>query len=93
MTLAVLRRTFGSHRLVVTLEEGALHGGFGSAVLEFAAAEELSTRVRCLGVPDRFIAHGTRAELLGELGLTASGVRDTILGLMRETADLRTAAG
>lgn len=89
----LLRRLFGSHRLVVTLEEGALHGGFGSAVLEFAAAEELSTRVRCLGVPDRFIAHGTRAELLGELGLTASGVRDTILGLMRETADLRTAAG
>jgi len=90
---AVIGRLLRDHRLVVTIEEGALHGGFGSAVLEVAAQEEALARVRCLGVPDRFIAHGTRTELLTELGLTAAGIRDTILGLTRETANLRSAAG
>ena len=89
----LIGRLLRDHRLVVTIEEGALHGGFGSAVLEVAAGDDALARLRCLGVPDRFIAHGTRSELLTELGLTAAGVRDTILGLTRETADFRSAAG
>ncbi|MSR45655.1 MAG: 1-deoxy-D-xylulose-5-phosphate synthase [Planctomycetes bacterium] len=87
------RGMLASHRFAATIEEAALNGGFGSAVLEFAAREDSGARIRCLGVPDRFIAHGTRPELLAELGLTPTGVRDTILGLMRETADVRIAAG
>jgi len=60
---------------VVTVEEGALLGGFGSAVLEAASDAGLdSSRVRRLGIPDRFIEHGGREELLAELGLSAAGI-------------------
>lgn len=61
--------------LVVTVEEAALAGGFGSAVLEAAADAGLETRhVRRLGIPDQFIEHGERGELLADLGLDAEGI-------------------
>jgi 1-deoxy-D-xylulose-5-phosphate synthase len=61
--------------LVVTVEEGALMTGFGSAVLEAAADAGLNTaHIRRLGIPDRFVEHGDRAELLAELGLDAAGI-------------------
>jgi 1-deoxy-D-xylulose-5-phosphate synthase len=61
--------------LVVTIEEGTLEGGFGSAVLEAANAAGLDTRnVVRLGLPDRFIEHAERGELLAELGLDVAGI-------------------
>jgi 1-deoxy-D-xylulose-5-phosphate synthase len=60
---------------VVTVEEGALMGGFGSAVLEAACDAGLDTsRIRRLGIPDRFIEHGDREELLAELNLDVRGI-------------------
>jgi 1-deoxy-D-xylulose-5-phosphate synthase len=60
---------------VVTVEEGCLMGGFGSAVLEAASEMSLDTsRVRRLGIPDRFIEHAERGELLADLGLDAAGI-------------------
>jgi 1-deoxy-D-xylulose-5-phosphate synthase len=60
---------------VVLVEEAALAGGFGSAVLEAASDAGLDTRhVRRLGIPDRFIEHGERGELLADLGLDAAGI-------------------
>jgi 1-deoxy-D-xylulose-5-phosphate synthase len=65
----------GHSPFVVTVEEGQLMGGFGSAVLEAACDAGLDTRhVRRLGIPDRFIEHGTREELLADLGLDAEGI-------------------
>ena len=65
--------------LVVTVEEGTLEGGFGSAVLEAANAAGIDTRnVIRLGIPDRFIEHGERGELLADLGLDAVGIAATI---------------
>lgn len=61
--------------MVITAEEGALMGGFSSAVLEAACDAGLDTsRVRRLGVPDRFIEHGERDELLAELRLDECGI-------------------
>jgi 1-deoxy-D-xylulose-5-phosphate synthase len=60
---------------VITVEEGALMTGFGSAVLEAAADAGVATaNVRRLGVPDRFIDHAERAEQLADLGLNAEGI-------------------
>jgi len=60
---------------VITVEEGTLNGGFGSAVLEATNAAGLDTRrIKCLGIPDRFIEHGERSELLADLGLDAVGL-------------------
>ncbi len=70
--------------LVVTVEEGTLEGGFGSAVLEAANAAGLDTRnVVRLGLPDRFIEHGERGELLADLGLDAAGICSTMRKALR----------
>lgn len=61
--------------LVVTVEEGALEGGFGSAVLEACNTAGVDTRgVVRLGLPDRFVEHAERAELFKDLGLDVDGI-------------------
>ncbi|MCA9164683.1 MAG: 1-deoxy-D-xylulose-5-phosphate synthase, partial [Planctomycetales bacterium] len=80
----VMRRVLAESQFVVTVEEGQLMTGFGSALLEFANDEGLSaTHVRRLGLPDRFVEHGERGELLAELKLDAAGIVRTC----RELAD------
>lgn len=80
----VMRRVLAESQFVVTVEEGQLMTGFGSALLEFANDEGLSaTHVRRLGLPDRFVEHGERGELLAELKLDATGIVRTC----RELAD------
>lgn len=60
---------------VITVEESTLCGGFGSAVLEAACEAGVRTdAVRCLGIPDRFIEHGERSELLHDIGLDTDGL-------------------
>jgi 1-deoxy-D-xylulose-5-phosphate synthase len=60
---------------VVTVEEAALAGGFGSAMLEAAADAGIPiVHVTRLGIPDRYIEHGEREELLADLGLDAKGI-------------------
>jgi 1-deoxy-D-xylulose-5-phosphate synthase len=71
----VIARVLRSSPFVVTVEEAALIGGFGSAVLEFASQRQLNTgHVRRLGVPDIFVEHGSRQELLADLGLDSDGI-------------------
>lgn len=61
--------------MVLSVEEGCLMGGFGSAVLEVAADAGLDTRrVRRLGIPDLFVEHADRGELLAALGLDEEGI-------------------
>jgi 1-deoxy-D-xylulose-5-phosphate synthase len=71
----VILRALRTASFVITVEEGALMGGFGSAVLEAACDAGLTTQhLRRLGIPDRFIEHGERNELLAELGLDTAGI-------------------
>ncbi|MGD1047570.1 MAG: 1-deoxy-D-xylulose-5-phosphate synthase [Candidatus Krumholzibacteriaceae bacterium] len=63
---------------IFALEENAVVGGFGEAVLELCAGRALANRITVLGIPDRFVPHGTRAELLGEIGLTPEGVAEAV---------------
>jgi 1-deoxy-D-xylulose-5-phosphate synthase len=90
----LVERLADEHDLVVTIEENVLAGGFGSAVLEHLedASEERPDRARVMrvGLPDRYVTHGTPALLREEVGLTgpavaervraAIGARDTIAG-------------
>jgi 1-deoxy-D-xylulose-5-phosphate synthase len=64
---------------IVTLEENALNGGFGEAVAEFINKAGLGNRISSIGLPDRFVPHGTREELLAEVGLDAESVAAHIL--------------
>jgi 1-deoxy-D-xylulose-5-phosphate synthase len=64
---------------VITIEEGTLEGGFGSAVLDAANAAGIDARnVVRLGLPDRFIEHAERGELLADLGLDVAGICRTV---------------
>ena len=74
-------------QFLVTLEEGMLSGGFGSAVLEAANEERLDTRkVYRLGIPDRYVEHGERSELLDDLGLST----ENLVKVCRQSASIRT---
>ncbi len=81
-----LRRALRETPVVVTVEEAALACGFGTAVLEAANAAGVSTsNIRRLGIPDMFVEHGERGELLADLGLDASGIAQTCREGVRET--------
>jgi 1-deoxy-D-xylulose-5-phosphate synthase len=80
----VITRAVKEAGFVITMEEGQLMGGFGSAVLEAASDAGLDTsRIRRLGIPDRFVEHGERAELLADLSLDQTG----IMRICRELAE------
>ncbi len=68
---AMLESVFNTGMPVLTVEEAVLAGGFGSAVLEFAGDRGFSDRIiRRIGIPDRFVEHGSVKELWQEIGLT-----------------------
>lgn len=74
----MLRRVFDQCGFVITVEEGAGIGGFGSAVLETANELALDARkLRRLALPDRFVEHGERQQLLAESSLDAAGIAQT----------------
>ncbi|APZ43899.1 1-deoxy-D-xylulose-5-phosphate synthase [Acidihalobacter ferrooxydans] len=75
---ALITELAKTHRLLVTLEENAIAGGAGSAVNEFLAAQNLSVDTLNLGLPDRFLDHANREELLAEAGIDAEGIRKAI---------------
>ncbi|HEY3413418.1 MAG TPA: 1-deoxy-D-xylulose-5-phosphate synthase [Armatimonadota bacterium] len=67
------------HPHVITIEEGCLQGGFGSAVLEMLETRQIrNASVTRLGLPDRFIEHGPRQILMGKYGLDAEGIAATV---------------
>ncbi|MPS91137.1 MAG: 1-deoxy-D-xylulose-5-phosphate synthase [Comamonas sp.] len=75
---ALLLKIAAEHELIVTLEEGCVMGGAGSAVMECLAANGLSRSVLQLGLPDAFIEHGDPAKLLALQGLDAAGIEASI---------------
>ncbi|HEY1628218.1 MAG TPA: 1-deoxy-D-xylulose-5-phosphate synthase [Tepidisphaeraceae bacterium] len=81
----MITRVLRSGRAVLTLEDHALQNGFGSALLEYAAAHNLPTEnLTRLGMPDRLIAHATRKEQLAEVGLDPIGITRSIRDAIAE---------
>lgn len=71
-------------KVIVTLEENQLRGGFGDAAAAFLLNHGYEGRFRSMGIPDRFVQHGSRKELLKEVGLDAETIAATIDDLARE---------
>jgi 1-deoxy-D-xylulose-5-phosphate synthase len=69
---------------IITVEDGTIVGGFGSAVLEFLNAHNYKPQVKMLGIPDRLVEHGKPAELHRECGYDEQGIYDTACKLMGE---------
>jgi len=72
---ALIRSLAAEHDLLITVEENAVAGGAGSGVAEYLAEAGLQVPIRHLGLPDRFVDHGSPDELLTEVGLDAEGIR------------------
>jgi 1-deoxy-D-xylulose-5-phosphate synthase len=75
---AMIAELANSHDLLVTIEENALMGGAGAAVLEAMQALNIHMPVLCLGLPDQFIEHGNHETMLAECGLDATGIIKSI---------------
>jgi 1-deoxy-D-xylulose-5-phosphate synthase len=73
-----LRSIFGSYNQLITIEDGCISGGFGSAVLEFANEENATINCKIFGIPDEFIAHGPVEDLLKIAGIDKHTVKSYI---------------
>ncbi len=81
---ALYLKLLGQVANVITVEDHVVQGGFGSAFLEFMAEEGVSgVQVKCLGIPDRFIPHGTQAELATMCGFDKDTISQTALQMVR----------
>ncbi|MDD3784160.1 MAG: 1-deoxy-D-xylulose-5-phosphate synthase [Hydrogenophaga sp.] len=78
LDLELLRELANTHDALVTVEEGCVMGGAGSAVIEALQAEGIAMPVLPLGLPDEFVEHGDPAKLLAQLGLDAAGIERSI---------------
>ena len=71
---ALLSTVFEKYSKIITVEDGAIKGGFGGAILEFMAENGYSAQVKVLGIPDRFIEHGSLRELYKLCGIDRNGI-------------------
>lgn len=70
----MLHEVFSKFKKIITVEDGCLMGGFGSAVIEFMADHNYHAEVKRLGIPDKYINHGTQEELWEECGFDKNGI-------------------
>jgi len=86
----LLHEVFQKFKQVVTVEDGSIMGGMGSAVLEFMIDQGYKADVIRLGIPDRFIEHGEQQQLWAECGYSATGIVNTIkqIAIGRKTSSL-----
>ncbi len=85
----LLHRVFAKFKKVITVEDGALMGGFGTAVLEFMADHKYTAEVRRLGIPDYVVQHGTQEELWRECGYDAKGIVQAARTLLRKKVSVK----
>ncbi|TDP85969.1 1-deoxy-D-xylulose-5-phosphate synthase [Aquabacterium commune] len=82
----LVKQLAAEHDLIVTVEEGCVMGGAGSAVAEALAAAGIAKPLLVLGLPDQFVEHGDPAKLLGLCGLDAAGIEQAIRTRLAATA-------
>ena len=79
----ILHEVAKTYTYIVTLEDGVLNGGFGSAVLEFLADNGIGIPVHRLGLPDKFVAHGSLRDLYRECRIDEDAVVSAVLGIVK----------
>lgn len=85
----LLHSVFRKFNYIITVEDGVLRGGFGSAVIEFMSDRGYRSEVRRLGIPDYFVEQGTQEELYTECGFDAEGIELAIREILVRKEDKR----
>jgi 1-deoxy-D-xylulose-5-phosphate synthase len=85
----LLTEVFKNFKIIVTIEDGVIQGGFGSAVLEFMAENNFSATVKLLGIPDKFIEHGSPEDLYRECGIDVKGITNSVIELIEKIESLK----
>ncbi len=81
---ALLHEVFKNHTKIITVEDGTIVGGMGSAVLEFMGDHGYAAKVKRMGMPDQFIEHGEQKELYTECGFNTDDIYNTVKEMMQE---------
>jgi 1-deoxy-D-xylulose-5-phosphate synthase len=79
----MLHEVFKNYSKIITVEDGTVKGGFGSAVLEFMAEHNYNASIKILGIPDTIIEHGTPKELYNEVGIDANSIAEAIKDMIK----------
>ena len=86
---AMLHEVFAKFSKVVTVEDGTIVGGFGSAILEFMNEYNYKAEVKMLGIPDRLVEHGTLKELHKECGYDAPAIAEAVREMLKNKVKVR----
>ncbi len=80
----LLHEVFATYQKVITVEDGCVEGGFGSAVIEFMVDHHYSAEVKRLGIPDAIVEHGEQLELHHEAGFDPEHIERAVLHMLKE---------
>jgi len=89
----LLHEVFSKFDKIVTVEDGTVVGGFGSAILEFMSTNDYKAEVKILGIPDRIVEHGTPKELHRECGFDAQGIAEAVREMLKDKIRVSTLIG
>ena len=84
LDIEALHSIFKKHKRIVTIEDGVLQGGFGSAILEFMVDNQYCSELKRIGIPDIFVDQGTTEELHRDYGLDQLGIYKTVKAFMNK---------
>ena len=87
---ALLHEVFSKYTKIITIEDGTVVGGFGSAVLEFINEHGYKADVKIMGIPDRLVEHGSARQLYEEIGLDANAIAEVLREMMKEEVQVST---
>ena len=82
----MLHEVFTKFKQVITVEDGCIQGGMGSAVLEFMGDNGYQAQVKRLGIPDQYIEHGSQEQLYTECNYNTENLVETALSMLKEKA-------
>jgi len=84
----ILHEVFSKFDKVITVEDGCLMAGMGSAILEFMGDNNYQAKVTRLGIPDRYVQHGTQAQLYKDCGYDKDAMVETAIKLVGKNSEL-----
>jgi len=85
----LLHEALSNYEKIITVEDGCIEGGFGSAILEFMSQHSYKNDITILGIPDKIIEHGTPKELQRECGYDTAAIVEAVRKLVKDEVNVR----